>query len=246
MISARDRSTTARRSAGAVHVASSPSPSCAGTRCERCSRSCVSSPRASAAVVVDDLAESRRQLEESQALAHIGSWTWDRGTDTVSFSDEQYRLYGLEPQCRHVDLDTFLALIHPEDRGAMRSAVGRAFRTGAPFAVEHRLAETSEASGGSRGAAKSGSPTARSFGWSVRARTSPSASVRAGAARQLGRGPCVAGTDRRGRGRRAPPGRARPARRRAAAPRDVDDGAARREGPPGSDADPACWRSWTN
>ena len=99
---------------------------------------------AAAAAVVDELAESRRQLDESQALAHVGSWTWDRRTDTVSFSDEQYRLYGLEPQCRHVDLDTFLALIHPEDRGAMRSAVGRAFRTGAPFAVEHRLAEMSE------------------------------------------------------------------------------------------------------
>lgn len=94
--------------------------------------------------VVDDLAESRRQLNESQALAHIGSWTWDSATDTVSFSDEQYRLYGLEPQCRHVDLDTFLALIHPEDRGTMRSAVGRAFRTGAPFAVEHRLAATDD------------------------------------------------------------------------------------------------------
>jgi PAS domain S-box-containing protein len=90
--------------------------------------------------IVDELAESRRQLNESQALAHIGSWTWDKATDTVSFSDEQYRIYGLEPQCRHVDLDTFLGLIHPEDRGTMRSAVGRAFHAGTPFAVEHRLA----------------------------------------------------------------------------------------------------------
>jgi PAS domain S-box-containing protein len=93
---------------------------------------------------VDDLAESRRQLNDSQALAHIGSWTWDRATDTVSFSDEQYRLYGLEPQSRHVDLHTFLSLIHPEDRGRMRSAVGRAFRTGAPFAVQHRLAASDD------------------------------------------------------------------------------------------------------
>jgi PAS domain S-box-containing protein len=93
---------------------------------------------------VDDLAESQRQLDDSQALAHIGSWTWDRASDVVSFSDEQYRLYGLEPQCRHVDLDTFLSLIHPEHRGTMRSAVGRAFRTGAPFAVEHRLAASGD------------------------------------------------------------------------------------------------------
>ena len=93
---------------------------------------------------VDELAESRRQLDDSQALAHIGSWTWDRATDVVSFSDEQYRVYGLEPQCRHVDLDTFLSLIHPEDRATMRSAVGRAFRTGASFAVEHRLAASGD------------------------------------------------------------------------------------------------------
>jgi PAS domain S-box-containing protein len=95
-------------------------------------------------LALDELAESRRQLDDSQALAHIGSWTWDRATDTVRFSDEQYRIYGLEPQCRHVDLDTFLSLIHPEDRGMMRSAVGRAFRTGEAFAVEHRLAASEE------------------------------------------------------------------------------------------------------
>ena len=94
-------------------------------------------------VPLDDLAESRRQLDDSQALAHVGSWTWERSTDTVRFSDEQYRLYGLEPQCHHVDLDTYLGLIHPDDRGRMRSAVGRAFRTGTPFAVEHRLADMS-------------------------------------------------------------------------------------------------------
>ena len=96
--------------------------------------------------VTSDLAESRRQLEQVQAVAHIGSWTWDRATDRVGFSDEQYRLYGIEPQSRHVDLDTFLALIHPEDRGAMRSAVGRAFRRGESFVVEHRLAAEADGS----------------------------------------------------------------------------------------------------
>jgi PAS domain S-box-containing protein len=89
--------------------------------------------------VTRELAESRRQLDETQAIAHVGSWTWDRATDVVEFSDEQYRIYGLEPQSVHVDLETFIALIVEDDRQAMRDAVARCARHGEPFLVTHRI-----------------------------------------------------------------------------------------------------------
>ncbi|MHB8233065.1 MAG: sensor histidine kinase [Solirubrobacteraceae bacterium] len=91
----------------------------------------------------DEQAESRRQLNEAQAVAHIGSWTWDTVSSRISFSDEQYRLYGLEPQPGEADLEEYLHLIHAEDRKAMRRAVARAFSSGEPFVVEHRLADDS-------------------------------------------------------------------------------------------------------
>ncbi len=92
----------------------------------------------------DEQTENRRQLNEAQAVAHIGSWTWDTVSSRIRFSDEQHRLYGLEPQPGEVDLEEYLHLIHAEDRKAMRQAVTRAFRSGESFVVEHRLADDSE------------------------------------------------------------------------------------------------------
>jgi PAS domain S-box-containing protein len=83
--------------------------------------------------------ELRRQLDETQAIAHIGSWTWEAATDRVTFSDELYRIYGLEPQSRHVDLEAYLELIDPEYRDEMLSAVRNSSWTGEPFLVLHRI-----------------------------------------------------------------------------------------------------------
>jgi PAS domain S-box-containing protein len=86
-----------------------------------------------------ELEEQQRELDETQAIAHIGSWSWDRATDRVTFSDELYRIYGLEPQSMHVDLETYLGMIIEEDRQAMRDAVARCAREGQPFLVTHRI-----------------------------------------------------------------------------------------------------------
>jgi PAS domain S-box-containing protein len=89
----------------------------------------------------DENVERRRQLNQAQAVARVGSWTADMVKRRVEFSDEQYRLYGLEPQSRHVDIRTFLSLIHPADRDEMAAAVDRAATAGEPFQLEHRLAD---------------------------------------------------------------------------------------------------------
>src|SRR4051812_24933376 len=86
-----------------------------------------------------DLAESRRQLDQSQAIAHVGSWTWDAASNRVEFSDEQYRIYGLEPQSRYVGLGDYIALIHPDDRQEMIDAVRQASLDMEPFLVLHRI-----------------------------------------------------------------------------------------------------------
>src|SRR5688572_28950069 len=65
---------------------------------------------------VDQLGESRSALSEAQAVAHIGSWEWDVGEDRVSWSDELFRIYGLEPQSETIDFQGFLARLNPQDR----------------------------------------------------------------------------------------------------------------------------------
>src|ERR1700721_3458990 len=63
-----------------------------------------------------ELHESKATLEEAQRVAHLGHWEWDLETDVVVWSDETYRIFGLSPQERPMDLATVRAMVHPEDR----------------------------------------------------------------------------------------------------------------------------------
>ncbi len=56
------------------------------------------------------------RLEEAQRVAHVGHWEWDLETDVIVWSDETYRIFGLSPQERPMDLATVQSLVHPEDR----------------------------------------------------------------------------------------------------------------------------------
>jgi PAS domain S-box-containing protein len=89
--------------------------------------------------VLAERSSAEGELAEAQALARLGNWSWDVGTGTVSWSDELYRLFGLEPQSRRFDFEGYLRLLHPDDRDLARSTVERAYRTGEPFAFDHRV-----------------------------------------------------------------------------------------------------------
>jgi PAS domain S-box-containing protein len=66
------------------------------------------------------LLEKERLLNDSQAVAHVGSWMIDLTTNQLTWSDEAYRLYGLTPGIDSEPAwDQFLLLLHPDDRSAM-------------------------------------------------------------------------------------------------------------------------------
>jgi two-component system CheB/CheR fusion protein len=88
---------------------------------------------------LEQLRRRDRQFAEAQALAHIGSWEWNMVTDTVTWSDELFRLYGLEPQSIQVDYAGFLERVHEADREVVRASVGKAHTEGSAFAHDHRV-----------------------------------------------------------------------------------------------------------
>ena len=85
--------------------------------------------------VYETLQDSKTKLEEAQRITHVGYWEWDPVTDRVTWSDETYRIYGLRPQERPMDLATVAEKIHPEDWKRATEAAA----TGVPFNVECRL-----------------------------------------------------------------------------------------------------------
>ena len=50
----------------------------------------------------------------AQALAHIGNWQWDLKTKKLSWSDEIYNIYELEPQSELIS-EKIALYNHPED-----------------------------------------------------------------------------------------------------------------------------------
>jgi signal transduction histidine kinase len=77
-------------------------------------------------------------LKRAQTIAHLGSWEWDVSTDTVTWSEELYRLFGVTKR-QPLVLENFLGYIHPDDRHRVAGIIAHALKTHRPFSFEHRI-----------------------------------------------------------------------------------------------------------
>jgi PAS domain S-box-containing protein len=69
------------------------------------------------------LKQSYFYLSEGQRLAHMGSWAFN---DSGHYwSEELYRIYGLDPKNGAPTVERYLALIHPQDRASMAETIKR-------------------------------------------------------------------------------------------------------------------------
>jgi PAS domain S-box-containing protein len=85
------------------------------------------------------LADQQFRLAEVEALAHVGSWTWDARSDVVQWSAELHRISGVSPVDFTGNLDGHLDPVHPHDRHEVRSAMLDAIRTGHALRIECRV-----------------------------------------------------------------------------------------------------------
>ncbi|MEG4800787.1 PAS domain S-box protein [Microcoleus sp. ARI1-B5] len=83
--------------------------------------------------------ESQRQLKEAQRLARVGNWELDAATETVTWSEELFRIFGIEPAAFAPSLAEQVALIHPEDLEMWQTQVQRGLDAGIPFDFDLRL-----------------------------------------------------------------------------------------------------------
>src|SRR4029453_16654636 len=78
------------------------------------------------------------RLLEAQSLAHLGSWDWDIKRNEVWWSDELYRIYGVDPGTP-LKVEDFLTRVFPDDREQVERAIDAALKDAKPFVVEHRI-----------------------------------------------------------------------------------------------------------
>ena len=85
------------------------------------------------------LRESQRSLAEAQRVAHIGSWEWDFASDSIQWSDEFGRIFGIEPGTFGGTNAALLALVHPDDVASKETADRRSREGAAPYSVTYRI-----------------------------------------------------------------------------------------------------------
>ncbi len=71
----------------------------------------------------EELQAKEYLLSESQGMAHVGSWEWtvQDGSSAMAWTPETYRLFGVSPDTFVLSAETFVSLIHPDDRAAMQA-----------------------------------------------------------------------------------------------------------------------------
>lgn len=84
------------------------------------------------------LTRSESQLAEAQRMAHVGNWNWDITTDAVTWSNELYRIFGLQRGNANVRVDA-MAAVHPEDRDLLDRTLEHAKSTNEAFEIDYRI-----------------------------------------------------------------------------------------------------------
>jgi PAS domain S-box-containing protein len=87
----------------------------------------------------EKLNQHRRLLAEAEHLAHVGSWSLDLRTNKVTWSDEVYRIFGVNPSEFDPRLETVIEFSHPDDKDAVLKVVEEAIKTLEPYDFQYRM-----------------------------------------------------------------------------------------------------------
>jgi len=86
----------------------------------------------------DKLRKSEKNLAIAQQLAHLGSWELDFVTNELSWSDEIFRIYEIDPTILP-SYQAYIDGVHPDDREFVTTAYTESVENRTPFDIEHRL-----------------------------------------------------------------------------------------------------------
>jgi PAS domain S-box-containing protein len=87
----------------------------------------------------EQLRRSEAYLAEAQRLSHTGSWAWNVSTGKLFWSQEHFRICGLDSEKWKPSYPMALQCIHPEDRSFVQQALERAARERSDFEQECRI-----------------------------------------------------------------------------------------------------------
>lgn len=90
-------------------------------------------------IAIEATRRSEASLENAQRIARIGSWELELIGNDLTWSDEIYRMFEVDPECFGASYEAFLDVIHPDDRAEVDKAYRGSLVERTPYEITHRL-----------------------------------------------------------------------------------------------------------
>ena len=84
------------------------------------------------------LLRTEERLRIATRTGRIGLWDWDIARNRVTWTDSLYEIHGVSPEEFDGSVESFTALIHPDDRGPVKRAIQSALEHNARYELEFR------------------------------------------------------------------------------------------------------------
>ncbi len=85
------------------------------------------------------LRRSEAKLSEAQKISHTGNWELDLRSGVENWSDECFRIFGLEPTGKAQTYEIFSRMVHPDDRNRVVAAVNDAQYCDKKYDIDYRI-----------------------------------------------------------------------------------------------------------
>jgi PAS domain S-box-containing protein len=86
----------------------------------------------------DELRARNVQLQEAQSVANLGSWEWDVRSNTIWWSDQLRRIFGVDEHYQP-KLESVLEAVHPEERATIAEATRISLENGQIYDKPYRI-----------------------------------------------------------------------------------------------------------
>ena len=87
----------------------------------------------------EKLKKSEANLLQAQKVAHVGNWEFDVLTGKITWSEEKFRIFGLDSALGSPSFTELLEIIHPDDRELFQQSVSRAIAQGLSYKIDFRI-----------------------------------------------------------------------------------------------------------
>lgn len=89
--------------------------------------------------MIAELQQKEMLYKQAQAMSHIGNWEWLVDTNKVIWSDEMYRIFGIDSTKDTISYEQYTTMLHPDDVDLMQDAVKNCLQKHQPYERMHRI-----------------------------------------------------------------------------------------------------------